>query len=180
MGPDLAKSTVAPPEFIDFLRLHLKDRFIGNDDQIKQAVENVDTTPDHDGRFRVTEFFCRDHCWRTVFARLANERDVLFDLRGFSKTNSGCQYELTSLLNLVSLERVLFVVDESTNEEFLLGLLCGAWEAMPETSPNRRTHRPSLRMFRETGRWRLDHEELFQLLCDNVSRSRSQSTTLGI
>jgi hypothetical protein len=36
---------------------------------------------------------------------------VLMDLRGFSKINLGCIFELTQIVNLVSLDRILIIVD---------------------------------------------------------------------
>ena len=174
-GPDLATSTVEPHEFMDFLQRRLASRFVGNDQAVERALDELDLEPDHDGRFRITDFFCRDQCWRVVLGRLATTSDVvLMDLRGFTAASSGCTYELGELLNVVPLERIVFVVDRSTDEKALSRVLRNAWQRMPVTSPNRSAREPRISTFRETGWWGLDHEKLLRLLCDGVALSRSQ------
>jgi hypothetical protein len=174
-GPDLAMSTVEPHEFMDFLQRRLASRFVGNDQAIERALDELDLDPDHDGRFRITDFFCRDECWRVVLGRLATTSDVvLMDLRGFTAASSGCTYELCELLNVVPLERIVFVVDRSTDEKALSRILRNAWQQMRVTSPNRSAREPRISTFRETGWWGLDHEKLLRLLCDGVALSRSQ------
>lgn len=171
-GPDLATSTVEPHEFFDFLRRRLGARFIASEAAVEARFDEMDTAPDHDGRFRVTDFFCRDHVWQTVLGRLAKDSDVvLMDLRGFSTANAGCTYEIGELLNAVPLDRIVLVVDQRTDEPFLSTVLTAAWERMPMTSPNRFAATPTLRVFRETG-WRgLDHEKLLRLLCRSVTQA---------
>ena len=174
-GPDLAMSTVEPHEFMDFLQRRLASRFVGNDQAIERALDELDLNPDHDGRFRITDFFCRDECWRVVLGRLATTSDVvLMDLRGFTAASSGCAYELGELLNVVPLERIVFVVDRSTDEKALSRILRNAWQRMRVTSPNRSAREPRISTFRETGWWGLDHEKLLRLVCDGVALSRSQ------
>ncbi len=79
-----------------------------------------DTQPDRDLRFRVNDFFCYDDTWKMVLSRLVRESDaVLMDLRGFSRQNAGCVFELQELARMVPLERVVFVVDRRTDEKLL-------------------------------------------------------------
>jgi hypothetical protein len=55
-----------------------------------------------------------------VLSRLVHESDaVLMDLRGFSRDNAGCVFELHELVRLVPLDRVVFVVDRRTDETLL-------------------------------------------------------------
>jgi hypothetical protein len=169
-GPDLATSTVEPHEFFDFLRRRLATRFIASETEVEAHVSQIDIAPDHDGRFRVTDFFCHDHVWRTVLGRLARDSEVvLMDLRGFSQANAGCTYEIGELLNVVPLDRIVLVVDQHTDERFLSQTLAAAWERLPMASPNRFASTPTLRVFREEG-WRgLDPETLLRLLCHSVA-----------
>ena len=83
-----------------------------------------DVAPDRDLRFRVNEFFCYDDTWKMVLSRLVRDSDgVLMDLRGFSRQNSGCVFELHELSRLVPPERVVFVVDWRTDETLLRATL---------------------------------------------------------
>jgi hypothetical protein len=170
-GPDLASSTVEPHEFFDFLRRRLGGRFLESRQSIDTALAELDTEPDHDGRYRITDFFCRDSAWRTVFAELAAGADVvLMDLRGFSSENCGCAYEVAALLNLVPLDRIAIVIDRGTDERFLAQTIEQASTRMSPESPNRHDATIQVRAFRATG-WRgLDPDRLLRLLCDTVTR----------
>jgi hypothetical protein len=166
-GPDLASSTVEPHEFLDFLRRRLGDRFLDSSDSIDRALGQLDTDPDHDGRYRITDFICRDHAWRTVFGRLAAASDVvLMDLRGFSAVNAGCTYEVGELLNVVPSERIAIVIDQYTDEAFLTRTLDEARARLHASSPNFSARELQVRVFRETGRRGFDPDRLLRLLCE--------------
>ena len=94
--------------------------------------------PDPDGRFRVNEFFCRADTWQGAMARLAAEADsVLMDLRSFSPSNQGCIFELQQLLKTVPLDRVVFLIDDTTDRAFLERMLQEAWVRVGAKSPAR-------------------------------------------
>lgn len=174
-GPDLASSTVEPHEFLDFLRRRLGDRFLDSDESIARALARLDTDPDPDGRYRITDFICRDHAWRTVFGRLAAESDVvLMDLRGFSTANAGCAYELGALLDVVPIERVTIIVNQATDEDFLLRTLEQAKASLHASSPNIAIPVLRVPVFRETGRRSLDPDQLVRLLCEAAALSRRE------
>ncbi len=119
-GYDLATRTAEPHECLDFLAGRLSRRFITGRGALARRLEEMDTRPDHDGRFRVNDFFCYSDTWRTVLLALLHQSDaVLMDLRGFSRRNAGCVYEIGELFKLLSLDRVLFVVDAETDSAFL-------------------------------------------------------------
>ena len=119
-GIDLAHRTVEPHEFLDFMSGKLARRFIDGSATLEQRVRERDTRPDRDLRFRVNDFFCYDDTWKMVLSRLVDESDaVLMDLRGFSRGNAGCVFEIQQLVRLVPLDRVVFVVDRRTDEALL-------------------------------------------------------------
>jgi len=125
-GVDLARRTVEPHEFLDFISGKLARRFIDGPTELEQRMQERDTRPDRDLRFRVNDFFCYDDTWKMVLSRLARESDaVLMDLRGFSKQNAGCVFELGELARMVPLEQVVFVVDRRTDEQLLAETLGG-------------------------------------------------------
>jgi hypothetical protein len=119
-GIDLARRTVEPHEFLDFISGKLARRFIDGSATLEQRLRERDTRADRDLRFRVNDFFCYDDTWKMVLSRLVHESDaVLMDLRGFSRRNAGCVFELHELVRLVPLDRVVFVVDRRTDETLL-------------------------------------------------------------
>jgi tetratricopeptide (TPR) repeat protein len=151
-GPDLATSTVEPHEFLDFLSGKLGRRFIAGPETLDERLVETKRRRDFDGRYRVDDFFCHDDAWQMVLKRLARESDaVLMDLRGFLPGNLGCVFEINELLNVVPLDRVVFVVDDTTDLASLYGILREGWEAATTDSPNRSLAEPRALLFRFTG-----------------------------
>ncbi|HEX5807496.1 MAG TPA: hypothetical protein VFY25_02435 [Anaerolineales bacterium] len=161
-GPDLAATTIEPHEFLDFLSGKLARRFIDGARTLDLCISQMDLRPDHDGQFRVNDFFCYDNTWRMVLSRLARESDVIMmDLRGFSSQNAGVIYEIGELIDLVPLERVVFVVDDSTDEPLLRQVMQQAWNQMKPESPNRSSATGTLSLLRLQ---RLGERDLQRLL----------------
>ena len=151
-GPDLATSTVEPHEFLDFLSGKLGRQFIAGSETLDERLVETKQWRDFDGRYRVDDFFCHDDTWQMVLKRLARESDaVLMDLRGFLPGNLGCVFEINELLNVVPLDRVVFVIDNTTDLAFLHDILAQGWETLAAQSPNRRLADPRVLLFRFTG-----------------------------
>ena len=148
-GYDLAARTVEPHEFLDFLTGKLTRRFIDSEATLERRVREKDVRPDRDGRFRVNDFFCYDDTWRMTFSRLSRTSSVvLMDLRGFSRANAGCVFEIQELFATVDLAEVLFVVDRATDETFLLRIFNEAATLAAARSPELHGGAPRPRLFR--------------------------------
>lgn len=147
-GPDLITTVVEPHEFLDFISGRLARQFVQSEADLERRVADLDRQPDPDGLYRVNEFFCHADTWQATMRRLAKESDaVLMDLRSFSSKNRGSLYELGQLLDSVNLERVVFLVDESTDHPFLEKTLQHLWQTVDPESPNRRAESPTARLF---------------------------------
>lgn len=146
-GPDLVTSTVEPHEFLDFVSGRLSRQFVSGDNDLERRIASRDLGPDPDGRYRVNELFCHADTWQRAMRRLAGLADVvLMDLRSFSTGNQGCRYELRQLLDAVALQRVVFLIDASTDRTFLEEELTGLWQALAPDSPNRGAAAPRARL----------------------------------
>ncbi len=166
-GPDLATTTVEPHEFLDFLTRKLARRFIDGPQTLERRIRETHLKPDRDGRFRVNDFFCFKDTWQMVLSRLVNDSDaVLMDLRGFSSENQGVIHEIRELVNTVPLERVVFVVDDTTDERFLNQTFEDSLKEMPPTSPNLSATVDQVNLFRLAGSYRDGVEELLRALCE--------------
>ena len=73
---------------------------------------------------------------KNVSGPVATAFEVLMDLRGFSPANRGCVFELQALVNLVRIERLVLVVDRTTDLTYLRAVLDEAWGQIATTSPN--------------------------------------------
>jgi len=139
-GPDVAHSTVQPHQLLDFLAGRLATHFIGDARSLERHLEQRDTAPDRDGRYRINNLFCHADTWQAALARLVADGDtVLMDLRSFGPGNAGCVFELRTLVDIVPLRRCVLVVDDSTDQAFLSRTLDDAWQRMGPDSPNRGT-----------------------------------------
>ena len=147
-GPDLVTATVEPHEFLDFLRGKTARQFVSNAADVERRLSALANVPDPDGRYRISEFFCHNDTWQMTMERLAASSDVvLMDLRSFSPKNQGCVYELGRLLDGIDLNRVIFLVDSTTDHNFLAATVQGLWQKLSADSPNRRDSSPCARFF---------------------------------
>lgn len=165
-GPDLATTTVEPHEFLDFLSGKLARRFIDSPETLSARFKELDIQPDQDGRFRVTDFFCHDDTWQMVLSKLVGKSDViLMDLRGFSRLNAGCQYEIQELINVVALEQAVFVIDHTTDESLLQEMLYQFWSQITPSSPNAKQPRAKLTIFRLQSIKKSEFHQLLRIIC---------------
>jgi len=170
-GPDLARSTVEPYRFLDFVSGRLKSRFIDSPQALDREIAAINDRADSSGRFRTNEFLCRDNTWKNVLARLAVSNDaVLMDVRGFSHSNAGCRYELHALVDYVALGRVVFLSDRGA-AGFVEQEMRLAWQTIAADSPNRKagSGRPSV-VFGDTVGWR-ETDQLLRALCSAAGQA---------
>jgi hypothetical protein len=130
----------------------LSRRFIAGTATLAARLDETAKGRDFDGRYRVDDFFCQDDAWQIVLKRLARDSDaVLMDLRGFQPDNRGCVFEINEILDVVPLDRVVFVVDDTTDMAFLRETLARGWEAVAAHSPNLTVAAPRVTLFQFTG-----------------------------
>ncbi len=136
-GPDVARSTVQPHQFLDFISGKIVTHFVHDESSLERSVSEWDRLADADQRFRINNFFCHADSWQTALSRLVQGNDVvLMDLRSFSRDNDGCIHELQYLVAKVPLRRCLLLVDNSTDVSFLESTLELAWRGLLVDSPN--------------------------------------------
>jgi hypothetical protein len=151
-APDLASRTVEPSTFLEFVRGRLARLFIKSPDDLQQRIAAIDDRPDPDARFRVNQLFCSDDMWKAAVTHLMGEASlVAMDLRGFGPHRRGCVYELETLLDTVPLERLVFLVDWSTDRKGLEGVVFAHWQRLAADSPNLASPHPALRLLDVSG-----------------------------
>ena len=151
-APDLASRTVEPSTFLEFVRGRLKRLFIRTPDDLKQRILSLDDKPDPDARFRINQLFCSDDMWKAAVTHLMGTASlVAMDLRGFGPHRRGCVYELETLLDTVPLDRLVFLIDWSTDRKGLEAVLFAHWQRLAVDSPNLVSVHPTLRMLDVSG-----------------------------
>ena len=134
---DVARGRFEPDEFLDFLSGRLGSAYISSRSDLDRRLAGLDSGRDPDGRYRVNELFCRADTWQpTVTALVARSDLVAMDLRGFARERKGCIFELGALIDRVALDRVVLLIDHTTDEPFLRWVLTELWRRMSPDSPN--------------------------------------------
>ena len=99
---------------------------MGDAAKLEEGLRELESASDPDGRYRVSEFFCYENTWRaTLRALVARSSVVLMDLRGFTKANTGCVFELEQLAAAGRLGSCVFVTDD-TSDRVLAASALGA------------------------------------------------------
>ena len=130
-GPDVARSTVAPHQFLDFLSGRLATHFVRDAESLAGSLAQWEREPGQDGRFPLNNFFCHADTWQQTLPWLVGDHDiVLMDLRTFSSEHDGCAEEIEFLAAHVPLGRCLFVVDERTELDTLTTTIAKAGEVI--------------------------------------------------
>ncbi len=164
-GPDLATTTIEPHEFLAFIGGKLSRSFIDSYKTFENRLSEVDLKPDPDGRFRVNEFFCFDDTWKMVLEGFVSNSDVvLMDLRGFSQNNDGCKHEIREIINLKPVSKILFIIDDTTDNDFLEKLIKEYWNHMRNDSPNLESATGQLQLFKYTQSNDNDIRQIFRIL----------------
>jgi len=136
-APDLARGRFEPDEFLDFLSGKLSTAYISAGTDLDRRLAGLDLRPGPDGRYRVNEFFCRVDTWQQTVTRLMALSDlVAMDLRAFTSERKGCIFELCTLIDAVPLDRVVLLIDRTTDEPFLRKILANLWRNKNPQSPN--------------------------------------------
>jgi hypothetical protein len=175
-GTDLAYATIEPHEFFEFLNGRLSRAFIKDEEDLATRLSANVSAPDPDGLFRVEDFFCHDDTWRVTVSRLARDATaVLMDLRGFSPAHRGCIYEIEELIATVPVQRIVLLVDGSTDVTYLERTLAGAWHGISGESPNLAPGHHHLRILRAATRERHTLAALLGLLCEHPA-GKAQSS----
>ncbi|MFO1129557.1 MAG: hypothetical protein U1E66_14120 [Rhodospirillales bacterium] len=165
-GPDLAYATVEPHEFYDFLSGRLARAFVTGRDDVESRLLSGTTTAALDGLYRIEDFFCHEDTWRMTVSRLARDADAVFmDLRGFSPNNRGCIFEIEQSIAWVPIDRIVLLVDQTTDVPLLRRTLAAAWQHLPGESPNTALNRPVVRILEASRKHRQTLDALMAMLC---------------
>ena len=151
-APDLAARTVEPGKLLALLRGRLRRLFVHDRTELERRLIEMDERRDPDGRFRIAELFCAGDVWRAAVQLLMTEAHVVvMDLRSFGPGHQGCVFELQTLLDTVPLERLILLVDSTTELEFLKQVLDAEWQKLRIDSPNARTAAPTMHLCEVSG-----------------------------
>jgi len=136
------------------MRQKAADLVADTPEKLERGLQAFKYAPSWSGVYARNTLLCGDAVWKpAVHALLRNANAVAMSLFGFSESNQGCLYELGLLLDAFPIHRVLFLIDESTDLDFLLATLSKNWDNMTVDSPNRAERTAPVRIYRMSTRF---------------------------
>jgi hypothetical protein len=146
--------------------LLLRRGFIRSREHLRQLLGKLERRPRQlDLTFRSMEAMCHGNTWKPTVAEFAQRCQVLLmDLRGFSEARKGCTYEVDFLLDVVPIERVLFLVEDGGDHEAVRRLVLQRWEFLRTTSPNLALREPVVRLYVSRAKDERDVQGILDLL----------------
>lgn len=122
-APDVTASTIDAGDYLRWLTGRIDELFVTTRASLDHKLATLDLAPDPDGRFRIGEFCCRDSTWQATVVELMLRADaVIMDVRGISAGRLGCEFELEQLAKRLPPQRLVLVVDETTDSKCLKAL----------------------------------------------------------
>ena len=111
-----------------FMKVYIDRIFIKSSKDLKEKIQKLT---------RSNRFYCYDNVWKEALSTMVSMTSIIvMDLRAFSRERSGCEFEIKYLLNKFSIEKILFILDESSDIIFFKEVLTNTIEAIDEYSPN--------------------------------------------
>ncbi|MGB8984487.1 MAG: hypothetical protein WCC12_21655 [Anaerolineales bacterium] len=130
------------------------DQVADSPEKLERELQAFQYFPTWSGTYPTNTLLCNDSVWKpAVHALLRNSDAVAMSLFGFSQSNQGCLYELGLLLDMFPISRVLFLIDDTTDLEFLLATLRQNWDQMAVDSPNHTAIAAPIRIYRLSTRF---------------------------
>jgi hypothetical protein len=147
LATDLASFDVSSAAFEAYLKGNFDASYLQTREDVDRGLATLDRRLGGDGYYPVRQWRCFASTWQYAVVKLIQGADaVLMDLRGFRESNLGCVFELTELVNLIDLDRILLLADKNTDRDALGHILERAWAGLREDSPNMEKREPVLRI----------------------------------
>jgi len=120
VAPDVTARTIDAGDYLRWLTGGIDELFVTSRASLDSKLATLDLAPDPDGRFRINEFCCRDSTWQATVVELMLRADaVIMDVRGINEARLGCEFELQQLAQRLPPQRLVLVVDKTTDTTIL-------------------------------------------------------------
>ncbi len=126
-----------------------RDILTATREQLDKKLHAFKYIPERNGTYPSHSLLCGDAVWKLAIDYFLQNSDMIaMNLCGFSRSNQGCIYELSLLTDRFPSRRILFLVDDTTDMDFLTSMLKQKWNTMPAASPNHTTSASAIRIYK--------------------------------
>ena len=164
-GTDLAMRTLGSRMLEAFLLQRVEAEYLNTPEDVNHRLSRMRSELESDLRYPVNEVYCYENTWKLAVGQLALDADaVLMDLRGFSRANAGCVFELEYLIREVHVGRILLIADRTTDVNAVTETLNRAWHSLPAEALARQRQNPEIAVMKLAGRRAIEKEALNRYL----------------
>lgn len=104
----------------DLVRKEKADLVVDTPEELERSLRAFRYAPNWLGMYAENTLLCGDAVWKSAVHSLLGHADVVvMNLFGFSESNQGCLYELGVLFDTFPIKRMLFLIDDTTDPDFL-------------------------------------------------------------
>ena len=155
----------------------MKRSFVSSEKDLRARLEKLDRWPKNlDNTFKELPVMCYDNTWKRSVEVLAGEASVvMMDLRGFSESNKGCEYEVHFLFDHVPLSRLLFVA-YGDSAQLVRDTINKCWQELEQGSPNLDLAEPEITLLLTDDQ---DKKEMQSMLDHLIYTASSTSSAEG-
>ena len=164
-GADLATRTMGSLMLEAFLLRRTDEQFLKTAEEVDRRLEHLHSRLEGDARYPINSVYCYATAWQHAVAYMAPKADaVLMDLRGFTKKNQGCVFELTWVVQQIQLSRIILLIDATSDYQALEEIAQAAWTNLRSDSPNAGYLEPVLTILNTPLQSKDSRRALFMLL----------------
>ena len=126
----------------------MKRSFVYSEAGLRNRLKKLDRMPKKlDNTYKEMPVMCFDNTWQKAVDVLSGESKVIMmDLRGFSESNKGCEYEIDFLFDNVPADKIVFITYEDS-ETLIRNTISERWARVSKSSPNLKESQPTSTLF---------------------------------
>jgi hypothetical protein len=143
----------------------MKRRFVHSYEDLVAKVDKLSSAPlNWNLLYKCMPMFCYDNTWKiSVEECVKNVDGVLMDLRGYSKEREGCAYEVDYLFDVISTQKVIFIVDDASIDA-VTEMIQKKWEFLRTVSPNLNEPNPIITYYQTHKENGVDMQNILDLM----------------
>jgi len=149
-GPDSAGNDIGDVK--NFVTGQLHDSIVENQEELDASIRSFGHLPNNDLQFPMHSVQCNDATWKEALEAFLQSSDVIIlDISGMSNQNKGILYEINKIVREIQLDKVLFLMNDQTDQQSIKLMIEEAVKKITPESVNYLSERINIRIFQHSG-----------------------------
>lgn len=134
-GPDTVRHMLR--DLVNYFRGHVEDSIVKNEAELDKALASFHDEANPSLQYATHSIQCTDTVWTKALRAFLEKTDVvMMDLASLSGEHMGIVYGLGKIVDEIPSERLILLIDDTTDEETLQALLSKICREVDVESPN--------------------------------------------